>query len=46
MTVDRVLVQIDTDRSVQLVNRQQFYVSISRARIDGNGRCRLDARLK
>jgi hypothetical protein len=34
MTVDRVLVQIDTDRSAQLVNRQQFYVSISRARID------------
>jgi hypothetical protein len=34
MTVDRVLVQIDTDRSAQLVNRQQFYVSMSRARID------------
>jgi conjugative relaxase-like TrwC/TraI family protein len=34
MTVDRVLVQIDTDRSAQLVNRQQFYVSISRARLD------------
>jgi conjugative relaxase-like TrwC/TraI family protein len=34
ITVDRVLVQIDTDRSAQLVNRQQFYVSISRARID------------
>lgn len=34
MTVDQVLVQIDTDRSAQLVNRQQLYVSISRARID------------
>ena len=34
MTVDRVLVRIDTDRSAQLVNRQQFYVSISRARMD------------
>jgi conjugative relaxase-like TrwC/TraI family protein len=34
MTVDRVLVQIDTDRSAQLVNRQQFYVSMSRARLD------------
>lgn len=34
MTLDRVLVQIDTDRSAQLVNRQQFYVSISRARLD------------
>jgi conjugative relaxase-like TrwC/TraI family protein len=34
MTVDRVLVQIDTDRSAQLVNRQQFYVSISRARLE------------
>jgi ATP-dependent exoDNAse (exonuclease V) alpha subunit len=32
--VDHVLVQIDTERSAQLVNRQQFYVSISRARID------------
>lgn len=34
MTVDRVLVQIDTDRSAQLVNRQQWYVSMSRARSD------------
>ncbi|MGH7924383.1 MAG: MobF family relaxase [Candidatus Binatus sp.] len=31
-TVDRVLVNIDTLRSVELVNRKQFYVSISRAR--------------
>ena len=31
-TVDRVIVNIDTHRSVQLVNRKQFYVSISRAR--------------
>jgi ATP-dependent exoDNAse (exonuclease V) alpha subunit len=33
-TVDRVLVNIDTTRSRELVNRQQFYVSISRARHD------------
>ena len=31
-TVDRVIVNIDTARSVELVNRKQFYVSISRAR--------------
>ena len=31
-TVDRVIVNIDTARSVDLVNRKQFYVSISRAR--------------
>lgn len=31
-TVDRVIVNIDTLRSVELVNRKQFYVSISRAR--------------
>ena len=31
-TVDRVVVNIDTLRSVELVNRKQFYVSISRAR--------------
>ena len=31
-TVDRVVVNIDTFRSVELVNRKQFYVSISRAR--------------
>jgi conjugative relaxase-like TrwC/TraI family protein len=33
-TVDRVLVNIDTRRSRELVNRQQFYVSLSRARHD------------
>ncbi|HVN88884.1 MAG TPA: ATP-binding domain-containing protein, partial [Candidatus Binataceae bacterium] len=33
-TVDRVIVNIDTNRGVQLVNRRQFYVSISRARYD------------
>jgi len=31
-TVDRVIVNVDTTRSAQLVNRKQFYVSISRAR--------------
>jgi conjugative relaxase-like TrwC/TraI family protein len=31
-TVDRVLANIDTLRSAELVNRKQFYVSISRAR--------------
>jgi ATP-dependent exoDNAse (exonuclease V) alpha subunit len=33
-TVDRVIVNIDTTRSVKLVNERQFYVSISRARYD------------
>jgi conjugative relaxase-like TrwC/TraI family protein len=33
-TVDRVLINIDTTRSRELVNRQQFYVSLSRARHD------------
>lgn len=33
-TVDRVIVNIDTARSARLVNRRQFYVSISRARHD------------
>jgi conjugative relaxase-like TrwC/TraI family protein len=33
-TVDRVLVNVDTTRSVKLVNQRQFYVSISRARHD------------
>ncbi|HEX4209197.1 MAG TPA: AAA family ATPase, partial [Candidatus Binataceae bacterium] len=33
-TVDRVIVNIDSMRSAQLVNRKQFYVSISRARHD------------
>jgi hypothetical protein len=33
-TVDRVLVNIDTTRSRELVNRRQFYVSLSRARHD------------
>ncbi len=31
-TVDRVVVNIETLRSAELVNRKQFYVSISRAR--------------
>ena len=31
-TVDRVIVNVDTTRSAELVNRKQFYVSISRAR--------------
>jgi ATP-dependent exoDNAse (exonuclease V) alpha subunit len=31
-TVDRVIVNIDALRSIELVNRKQFYVSISRAR--------------
>jgi ATP-dependent exoDNAse (exonuclease V) alpha subunit len=31
-TVDRVIVDIDTQLSPELVNRKQFYVSISRAR--------------
>jgi conjugative relaxase-like TrwC/TraI family protein len=31
-TVDRVIVNVDTARSAELVNRKQFYVSISRAR--------------
>ncbi len=31
-TVDRVIVDIDTRLSSELVNRKQFYVSISRAR--------------
>ena len=31
-TVDRVIANIDTRRSAELVNRKQFYVSISRAR--------------
>ena len=33
-TVDRVIVNIDTNRSPELVNRKQFYVSISRARLN------------
>jgi ATP-dependent exoDNAse (exonuclease V) alpha subunit len=33
-TVDRVILNIDTTRGVQLVNRRQFYVSLSRARHD------------
>ncbi len=33
-TVDRVIVNINTERSVRLVNRRQFYVSLSRARHD------------
>ncbi len=33
-TVDRVIMNVDAMRSAQLVNRQQFYVSISRARYD------------
>src|SRR5229473_1257955 len=33
-TVDRVIINIDTTRGAQLVNRKQFYVSLSRARHD------------
>lgn len=33
-TVDRIIVNIDTTRSIKLVNQRQFYVSISRARHD------------
>ena len=33
-TVDHVIVNVDTTRSRELVNRQQFYVSLSRARHD------------
>jgi hypothetical protein len=33
-TVDHVLINVDTTRSRDLVNRQQFYVSLSRARHD------------
>jgi conjugative relaxase-like TrwC/TraI family protein len=33
-TVDSVIVNVDTTRSRELVNRQQFYVSLSRARHD------------
>jgi hypothetical protein len=35
-TVDRVIVNADSMRSSQLVNRRQFYVSISRARHDAH----------
>jgi ATP-dependent exoDNAse (exonuclease V) alpha subunit len=34
-TVDHVIVNADSMRSARLVNRKQFYVSISRARHDG-----------
>ena len=33
-TVDRVIVNVDSERSARLVNRRQFYVSLSRARHD------------
>jgi len=33
-TVDRVLVTVDTEHSRELVNREQFYVSVSRAKQD------------
>lgn len=33
-TVDRVIINIDSSRSAELVNERQFYVSLSRARID------------
>ena len=33
-TVDRVLINIDTTSSRELLNRKQFYVSLSRARYD------------
>ena len=46
-TVDRVIVNIDTARSAELVNRKQFYVSISRARhamsLYTDDRARLDS---
>ena len=35
-TVDHVIVNADSMRSAQLVNRRQFYVSISRARHDAH----------
>jgi ATP-dependent exoDNAse (exonuclease V) alpha subunit len=33
-TVDKVIVNVDTERSTTLVNQKQLYVSISRARQD------------
>jgi conjugative relaxase-like TrwC/TraI family protein len=33
-TVDRVIINIDASRSAELVNRKQFYVSLSRPRYD------------
>jgi ATP-dependent exoDNAse (exonuclease V) alpha subunit len=33
-TFDRVIVNVNTERSARLVNRRQFYVSLSRARRD------------
>ena len=46
-TVDRVIANIDTARSAELVNRKQFYVSISRARyamsLYTDDRARLDS---
>ncbi len=33
-TVDRVIVNVDSSRSVDLVNQRQLYVSISRPRIE------------
>ena len=41
-TVDQVIVNVDTTRGPELVNRQQFYVSISRARY--NARVFTDSR--
>jgi len=35
-TVDRVIVNIDSRRGVDLVNERQLYVSISRARTDAH----------
>ena len=32
--MDRVIINVDTTRSPELVNRKQFYVSISRARLE------------
>jgi hypothetical protein len=37
-TVDRVLVNIDSSRSAQLVNDRMCYVAISSARLDARGR--------
>ena len=35
-TVDRVIVNIDSRRGVDLINERQLYVSISRARADAH----------
>jgi conjugative relaxase-like TrwC/TraI family protein len=35
-TVDRVIINIDSSRSAELVNQRQFYVSLSRARLEAH----------